>query len=352
MTLILSGTDGLSDVDGSAATPAIRGTDANTGIFFPAADQVAITTGGTQRAVVDASGNVGIGTSSPSQKLEVTGNILINTSGNPSMTVKTSGAGNNPSYRLQADTTYWDIGASFSDATDPLTFNYGGTERARIDSAGSLLLGTTVTPNVQRLAVVSSATQASFGSSANSGAFIISTGSSQAIFAGGGYWSGSNWIATATTFSSMEHSAGAVQFFTNTGLTAGNSFSPAERARIDSSGNLLFNSGYGSVATAYGCRAWVNFNGTGTVAIRASGNVTSITDNGTGDYTVNFTTAMPDANYSQNVSCKRSGTNSGLIASITQGRTATTTQCHVFSGTAGNTYAAEDSIEVAVSIFR
>ena len=71
----------------------------------------------------------------------------------------------------------------------------------------------------------------------------------------------------------------------------------AERMRIDSSGNLLFSSGYGSVATAYGCRAWVNFNGTGTVAIRASGNVSSITDNGTGDYTVNFTTAMPDANY-------------------------------------------------------
>ena len=51
-------------------------------------------------------------------------------------------------------------------------------------------------------------------------------------------------------------------------------------------------------APSYTCRAWVNFNGTGTVAIRASGNVSSITDNGTGDYTVNFTTAMPDANYS------------------------------------------------------
>ena len=50
-------------------------------------------------------------------------------------------------------------------------------------------------------------------------------------------------------------------------------------------------------APIYPCRAWVNFNGTGTVAIRASGNVSSITDNGTGDYTVNFTTAMPDANY-------------------------------------------------------
>jgi hypothetical protein len=51
-------------------------------------------------------------------------------------------------------------------------------------------------------------------------------------------------------------------------------------------------------APYYGARAWVNFNGTGTVAIRASVNVSSITDNGgTGDYTVNFTTAMPDANY-------------------------------------------------------
>ena len=50
-------------------------------------------------------------------------------------------------------------------------------------------------------------------------------------------------------------------------------------------------------APMYACRAWVNFNGTGTVAIRASGNVSSITDNGVGDYTINFTTALPDANY-------------------------------------------------------
>jgi hypothetical protein len=64
------------------------------------------------------------------------------------------------------------------------------------------------------------------------------------------------------------------------------------------SGDLSFNSGYGSAAVAYGCRAWVNFNGTGTVAIRESGNVSSITDNGTGDYTVNFTNALADANYS------------------------------------------------------
>ena len=66
--------------------------------------------------------------------------------------------------------------------------------------------------------------------------------------------------------------------------------------QFDSSANFKFNSGYGSVATAYGCRAWVNFDGTGTPAIRASGNVTSITDNGTGEYTANLTTAMPDTN--------------------------------------------------------
>jgi uncharacterized protein (AIM24 family) len=76
----------------------------------------------------------------------------------------------------------------------------------------------------------------------------------------------------------------------------------------DASANVQFNSGYGSVATAYGCRAWVSFNGTGTVAIRGSGNVTSITDNGTGDYTINMTTAMPDTNYAVNLTSRITAT--------------------------------------------
>jgi len=74
--------------------------------------------------------------------------------------------------------------------------------------------------------------------------------------------------------------------------------SDVERGRFDTSGNFQFNSGYGSSAVAYGCRAWVCFNGTGTPSVRASGNISSITDNGTGDYTANFTNAMPDINYS------------------------------------------------------
>jgi hypothetical protein len=62
--------------------------------------------------------------------------------------------------------------------------------------------------------------------------------------------------------------------------------------------DFQFNSGYGSTATAYGCRAWVNFNGTGTVAIRESGNVSSVTDSAVGRYTVNFLTSLPDNVYS------------------------------------------------------
>jgi len=82
-------------------------------------------------------------------------------------------------------------------------------------------------------------------------------------------------------------------------LGVGNSgATSADAVIVDNAGLFKFNSGYGSAATAYGCRAWVNFNGQSTVAIRASGNVTSITDNGTGNYTINFTTSIVDANYS------------------------------------------------------
>ena len=79
---------------------------------------------------------------------------------------------------------------------------------------------------------------------------------------------------------------------------------------IDGSQVVSFGNNFGTVAglPSYQCRAWVNFNGTDTVAIRASGNVSSITDNGTGNYTVNFTNAMPDANYSVSDSIGGSGT--------------------------------------------
>jgi hypothetical protein len=82
-------------------------------------------------------------------------------------------------------------------------------------------------------------------------------------------------------------------------------------------------------------KAWVNFNGTGTVAIRASFNVTSITDNGTGDYTVNFTNALADANYSM-VTASAQNTSIGPIPVGFQSATAPTAsaarvECGFFS---------------------
>jgi hypothetical protein len=66
-------------------------------------------------------------------------------------------------------------------------------------------------------------------------------------------------------------------------------------------------------APVYGVRAWVNFNGTGTVAINGSGNISSITDNGTGDYTINFATALPSANYAAFGFLRSDGGNNGNI---------------------------------------
>jgi hypothetical protein len=96
----------------------------------------------------------------------------------------------------------------------------------------------------------------------------------------------------------------------------------------------------GNVGTApvYAARAWVNFNGTGTVAIRASGNVTSITDNGTGDYTVNFTTAMSDANYGVGISVSDVSGSGSLIGIINNAVPPTTSATRIVTrqGNTGN----------------
>ena len=90
---------------------------------------------------------------------------------------------------------------------------------------------------------------------------------------------------------------------------------------IDASQQVSINSAQiptiSGTAPLYMCRAWVNFNGTGTVAIRASGNVSSITDTGVGGYTVNFTTAMPDANYAVTGLCSDISVNGAMVNTTT-----------------------------------
>jgi hypothetical protein len=88
---------------------------------------------------------------------------------------------------------------------------------------------------------------------------------------------------------------------------------PDSTDTLQTIGGVLTQFNASGSAPVYACRAWVNFNGTGTVAIRASGNVSSITDLGVGQYQINFTTAMPDANYSALASSQQTTSTAALV---------------------------------------
>jgi len=327
MTLILSGTDGLSDVDGSAATPAIRGTDTNTGIFFgadiigfaeggaevarfnadaqfvaaagtaslpvitttgdvntgiffPAADTIAFAEGGVESMRINSSGNVGIGTSSPGAGSGLATKLDVVTPNGTATRIGLAQSGVNSA------------GITIPASVGGLGFEVGATERMRIDSSGNVGIGT-ASP-ATKLHVSGNMTLADYGNigATNNNAGISLTGGNTTNNGGQINLRGGSF-----------GTANAIEF-----IQGG-----TEQARIDTGGVFKFNSGYGSVATAYGCRAWVNFNGTGTVAIRASGNVSSITDNGTGNYTVNFSTAMPDTNYSAVGTCGSPSVAHGVV---------------------------------------
>jgi hypothetical protein len=151
MSLILSGSDGLSDVDGTAAAPAIRGTDANTGIFFPAADTIAFAEGGVEAARFDSAGNFGLGTTAPAVTLDTRSTSAAaarfsrsGTSGQLTSIVFEDGSatlGSGGTARIASSTGYlaFSTGGTSGDTA-------GGTERARIDSSGQFLVGATSNP--------------------------------------------------------------------------------------------------------------------------------------------------------------------------------------------------------------
>jgi len=210
----------LNTASGGSITLQEANTASNLTLTVPAQDGSLVT--------ANSSGNVGIGTSSPSAQLHITGSDI-----NAQLIVENNDA-------------------TASSAPDVILYRNSATPAAS-DRLGNIVFrGNDSAANTHSYATIEAEITSTTNGS-ESGSLIFNTS-----------------VAGTT----------------------------AERMRLDGSGNLLFNSGYGSAATAYGCRAWVNFNGTGTVAIRASGNVSSITDNGTGNYTVNFTTALPDTNYS------------------------------------------------------
>lgn len=98
-------------------------------------------------------------------------------------------------------------------------------------------------------------------------------------------------------------------------------------------------SGLGATGSApvYGVRAWVKFNGTGTPAVIAGGNVSGITDNGTGDYTINFTTPMPTANYTPSYMLDDGATNNGPVVTIDSANPPTTSELRINTWTGNGT---------------
>jgi hypothetical protein len=126
------------------------------------------------------------------------------------------------------------------------------------------------------------------------------------------------------------------------------------KASIDTNGTFYFNSGYGSAAVAYGCRAWVQFDGTTSPGtINGSANVSSVTRPATGTYTISFTTAMPDANYSAVGSCVGDGNGNGRGPVEISGPTRPTTAAvQVITCAAQNVSSPRNSPLVCVAVFR
>jgi hypothetical protein len=210
-------------------------------------------------------GDLGIGTTAPSAKLHVVGSgLLTSTSAETKFTINNTGTGG---------VEYW-IGS-----TNNSSGAVGGGRLAFYDQ----------TSNAIRMAIDSSGNVGIGTASPTALLQLSSTGNPGLVFDGTNQGTNLKRIRLVTQITAAGDFA--IQSMNDAGSVK------STNLYIDSSGNFSFNSGYGSAAVAYGCRAWVNFNGTGTVAINASGNVSSITDNGTGDYTVNFTTALPDINY-------------------------------------------------------
>jgi len=246
MSLILSGTDGLSDVDGTAATPAIRGTDANTGIFFPAADTIAFSEGGVEAARIDSSGNLGLGVTpsaiSQGRALQVLtqGYGLWNGSGSPASIYLTANTYFDSSFKYGETgpaTTYyqyqgthvWNTAPSGT-AGNAITF----TQAMTLDASGQLQLGTTApisSANANDTVLTLKGKASPRNGYIELGNFGT-TGNDQSLgylnFYDGTTLNSALEVARATSTSTAY-----MRFSTNNG--SGNT----ERMRLDSSGNLL-----------------------------------------------------------------------------------------------------------------
>jgi hypothetical protein len=161
MTLILSGTNGLSDVDGDASTPAVRGTDANTGIFFPAADTIAFSEGGVERMRIDSSGQLMLGTATSTNTLSVdiqnksasSNNVFVqikNTTNNEDVGLIINGLSSSTAYEYQQGMNIVVATPDFCfraiTASTAYRYYFDSTESVRINQYG-IGLGANTSPS-------------------------------------------------------------------------------------------------------------------------------------------------------------------------------------------------------------
>jgi hypothetical protein len=227
---------------------------------------------------IDGSQNVGIGTSSPTFKLDVQS---IN---DTVASVKTTGSIQSSFVRIvgkQAGVdNEWNVIASGNGLAGPqLRFTYGfwtGSPAVVIDSSGNMGVGSQ--PTIASLGINKITTSPLSGTTTSYGLYLYPTSTGQCLIDAITSSSSSSYL----TFRSYNNTT----YYSMT---------------LDYNGNFQHNSGYGSTATAYGCRAWVKFGGGTTYtagAIQGSGGVTSVTAVSTGTYTVNLSFTMPDNNFS------------------------------------------------------
>jgi hypothetical protein len=238
----------------------------------------------TERMRIASNGYVGIGTTAPSTYLQIDGThvsgyglLALNAASGTQYTSLSFSNNGTPRAFIFYDNTN-NLLNVYGTAGRAVTITTNDTERMRIDSSGRVGIGAT-TP-ASRFHV-----RQNTGGTDNDndcvGQFILGDSSTYGSIL---------FVKNAGNRGTRANPDGS-------GLLT-LAFSNATALAVDKSGNLSFDSGYGGAAVAYGCRAWVNFDGQANPpSIRGSGNVSSITDLGTGRYRTNLINSLPDTNY-------------------------------------------------------
>lgn len=294
--ILITGTNSRfnAGIDGSASNPTFVVNDGDTGMYRAGANALGFTTGGTAAVTIDSSQRVGIGTTSPSHSLHVnsgtTNNIATFESTDAGAVVNiTDSVGTS---QIETNDTVMKISVDPANAVSGsnLRLQVDGSTKLLINDSGNVGIGTT-SPS-SRFHVSGGDNTLTLSATGNSAdATLTLAGTNNA-----GSSSNICRLISSPRDSSSASAATNLEIYTRN-----HSGTIGQVGEFDWDGNFKFNSGYGSLATAFGVRAWANWRGDissgGNNQLNGSGNVSSITDNGTGDFTINFTNSMPDTHY-------------------------------------------------------